>query len=118
MSSRNRQRPLVARNILLILALLGLLLPAPPRRPPPALPSMILPTATWPRCWRRSRTYTAAVEVTVNLAPGGTYTFDQQVGGSHAQHDHQRESDHQRQRRDHRPQQRVRHPGVQLLLDR
>ena len=30
MSSRYRQRPLVARNLLLILALLGLLLPSPP----------------------------------------------------------------------------------------
>src|SRR5690242_6186862 len=79
MSRRYRQRAHDARSLLLILALLSLLLPS--ATPPPVR------AATYDIADGDVASLLAAIQdvhedVTVNLAPGGTYLFDQQVGGA------------------------------------
>src|SRR6476469_5834939 len=81
MSSRTRQRPLVARNILLVLALLGLVLLA--TAPPPARATVYdIADGDLAALLAAIQDVHGSSEVTVNLAPNGTYTFDQQVGGA------------------------------------
>jgi predicted outer membrane repeat protein len=81
MSSRQRQRAHVARSILLILVLLGLLLPA--TTPVPARAAVYnIADGDVAALLAAIQNIHGSSEVTVNLAPDGTYTFDQQVGAA------------------------------------
>src|SRR5690348_9951017 len=81
MSRRPRQRFRVARNLLLILALLGLLLPTTPPAPARAA-AYDIADGDVAALLAAIQNVHGSLAVTVNLAPGGTYTFDQQVGGA------------------------------------
>ncbi|HEX6607275.1 MAG TPA: choice-of-anchor Q domain-containing protein, partial [Chloroflexia bacterium] len=81
MSTHPRQYPRVARNILLVVALLGLVLLA--TTPPPARATVYnIADGDVAALLTAIQNVHGNSEITVNLAPNGSYTFDQQVGAT------------------------------------